>query len=392
METCYLDWAASAPPYEDIAREAVGLALEHYANTSSGHPAGKAAAASLEEARALFAGALGALAEEIVFTSGGSESDAIMLLSALNRRLPSGKGVNIVLSAVEHSAVYAQAMQLARLGVEPRLAKPGADGIVRPESVAALVDADTAIVTVMAVNNEIGAIQPLKSIGDAARAAAAAAGARRPPIFYSDAVQALGKIAFKPAELGLDAAGFSAHKLGGPRGIGALWLRRPIEPLACGGGQERGMRAGTHNLAGAWAFARAAARAVAGLGEARAAAIELERRLIEGLARIPGATVIPRGRRPGSADYSPFILSMAFPGLGGETMERALGDLGVAVSTGSACSHGAKERRILAAMGVPAADSFAAIRVSTGRSSTAAEIDYFLERAEELYGRYGPAR
>lgn len=392
MNTCYLDWAASAPPYEDIARDAVDLALEHYANTSSGHAAGKAAAAALEEARALFAGALGAAAGEIVFTSGGSESDAIVLLSALNRRQPPGKPVNIVLSAVEHSAVHAQAMQLARLGVEPRLAKPGADGIVRPECVAALVDADTAMVTVMAVNNEIGAIQPLRAIGEAARAAAAAAGARKPPLFYSDAVQALGKVAFKPGELGLDAAGFSAHKLGGPRGVGVLWLRRPIEPLACGGGQERGIRAGTHNLAGAWAFARAAVRAVSGLDEARAAAIELELRLMDGLARIPGAAVIPRGRRPGSADYSPFIVSMTFPGLGGETMERALGDLGVAVSTGSACSHGAKERRILAAMGVPTADSFAAIRVSTGRSTTAADIDYFLERAAELYGRYGPAR
>lgn len=392
MNSCYLDWAASAPPYEDIVRDAADLSLRHYANTSSGHPAGKAAAAALEEARALFARALGAAADEIVFTSGGSESDAIVLLSALNRRPAAGKAPNIVLSAVEHSAVYAQAMQLARLGVEPRLAKPGADGLVRPETVAALVDADTATVTVMAVNNETGAIQPLKAIGDAARAAAAAAGARRPPLFYSDAVQALGKIAFRPAELGLDAAGFSAHKLGGPRGVGALWLKRPIEPLACGGGQERGMRAGTHNLAGAWAFAQAANRAVAGLDEARSAALALERRLMEGLAAIPGATVVPRGRGPADADYSPFIVSMAFPGLGGETMERALGDLGVAVSTGSACSHGAKERRVLSAMGVPAAESFAAIRVSTGRSTSAAEIDYFLGRAAELYGRFGPAR
>jgi cysteine desulfurase len=381
MPSIYLDWAASAPPWHDLLQEFLLTSKTFYANTSSKHAAGKLASQRLETSRTMLAEALECPSDRLYFTSGGTEADHISLLACL---LKTGSR-SIVISEIEHSAVNEQAAILASLGVEVRRVRPDGDGFVNPGAIADAVSKDTVLVSVMTVNNETGAIQPITGI---VQAVAEASKGGRKPFFHTDAVQALGKIPFNPAALGVDGAAFSAHKLGGPRGIGALYLSKPLQVLATGGGQESGIRAGTHNLAGAEAIAKAAARACADFGKTQELARFLESRLIDGITAIPDATIVPATRKAGDPRYSPYILCASFPGLGGETMMRVLDDAGIAVSTGSACSSGKQERRVLSAMGVDKDISFASIRVSTGRDSTVSDIDTFLEMAASLYARF----
>ncbi len=381
MPSIYLDWAASAPPWPDLLRDQASTSQELFANTSSKHALGRKAGERLEASRNLLARALDCPPDRIAFTSGGTESDHIPLLACLLKR----GSRSIVISDMEHSAIDEQANILASLGLEVRRIRPDHNGFVDPAAVADAISKDTVLVSVMTVNNETGAIQP---IADLVRAIANACQGSRKPFFHTDAVQALGKLPFSPATLGVDGAAFSAHKLGGPRGIGALYLSKPLKALASGGGQESGIRAGTHNLAGAEALARAAERACADSGKAQQLARMLEARLMDGIAAIPGATMVPANRKAGNPRYSPNILCVSFPGLGGETMMRVLDDMGIAVSTGSACASGKQERRVLDSMGIDREISFASIRVSTGRDSTLEDIDTFLETASSLYARY----
>jgi cysteine desulfurase len=381
MPAIYLDWAASAPPLPDLLRGYATTSLEVYANTSSRHAAGKQAGTILEASRSLLAQVLACRPDQLSFTSGGTESDHLPLLACLLKK----EKRSIVISAIEHSAIDEQANTLASLGIEVRKVRPDGDGFIDPAVLAEAVSSDTVLVSVMTVNNETGAIQP---IAELVKAVSQAAKGGRKPFFHTDAVQALGKIPFSPSVLGVDGAAFSAHKLGGPRGIGALYLSKPLKVLASGGGQENGIRAGTHNLAGAEALAKAAERSQMEYEQAYRLARLLEARLIAGIASIPGATMIPASRKAGDPRYSPYIFCVSFPGLGGETMMRVLDDEGIAVSTGSACSSGRQERRILQAMGVDQDVSFSSIRVSTGRNSTVEDIDSFLEQASSLYFRY----
>jgi cysteine desulfurase len=398
----YLDWASTSPPDSSLLSEAAALASDFYGNPSSNHALGQAAAAKLEEARQRLAGALGARlaaatrggqsrGERLIFTSGGSEADAIVLLSFLRRKESlRDKAIHIVTTHVEHAAIYEEARIFGSLGIEVTFVNPGPDGLVKPEAVAQAMRKETALVAVMAVNNETGAIMPLSDIRKVLDSASAALGRSSPPLFHSDAVQALGKIPFRPRELGLSSAAFSSHKLRGPRGIGALWLDAEIAPLALGGGQEGGVRSGTENLQGAWAFSRAAEEAQAALDAHAAHARELEAHLLSGLSSIAGALPLPLGRQAGDPRYSPFVLSAAFPGLSGEVFARALSDDGIAVSTGSACSSNGVQRgrRVLEAMGLAPDLAFSAIRVSTGYTTQLEDIDRFLEAAGTLYRRY----
>lgn len=402
----YLDWASTSPPDRAILLEAAELAARAYGNPSSRHGPGQEARAALEESRSRLGAVLGgagggpllsasglrpAAAGRLVFTSGGSEADAIVILAVLRKKLSARAGaVHVVASSIEHSAVYEELRLLEGLGLEVSFVDPGADGLLSPAAVAGALRRETALVAAMAVNNETGAVQPLAAIARAVGEASRALGRRAAPLFHSDAVQALGKIPFEPAALGITSAAFSAHKLRGPRGAGALWLASPLEPLQVGGGQEEGLRPGTESLQGAFAFSRAAEAALASLAENRGRARALEARLLEGLP--PGALPLPLGRRAGDERYSPFILSIAFPGLSGEVLARALADEGVAVSTGAACSANARKkgRRVLEAMGLEAGLAFSAIRVSTGPTTETAEVDRFLETAAALYRRLKP--
>ncbi|MBU0928607.1 MAG: cysteine desulfurase [Spirochaetes bacterium] len=382
MAPCYLDWAASAPPYPDLLEQAAAIAYSAYGNPSSLHATGKSARAELEAARSALARSIGAEPGRVSFTSGGTEADSIPMLSTL---LAKGER-SIVISAIEHAAVFEQARVLEELGVKVIRVRPAPDGIVDPAAVADAVRRDTVLVSVMAVNNETGAVQPIGAIADALRSARG--GSERAPFFHCDAVQALGTVGFDAAATGVDGAAFSAHKLGGPRGIGALFLGRPVTPLARGGGQEGGIRPGTHNTPGAWAFCRAAERAASAREASLARARLLERALLDGARAIPGVVPLPAGRLPGDERYSPYIACLAFPGLSGEVMARLLDEAGIAVSTGAACSGAKKERRVLDAMGVARDLSFSSIRVSTGRDTAMPDIELFLERAASAYARY----
>jgi cysteine desulfurase len=382
MSTHYLDWAASAPPYPEIIKASANLALETFGNPSSRHSVGREASKLLEEARTYLAVSMGTTPEHIIFTSGGTESDAMALLSASGFK----PGVSMVISAIEHPAIDEQARFLESVGVKVFRIRPDADGVVDAAAVAHAIRKDTVLVSVMAVNNETGAIQPIRGIAEAIRTAAENFG--RTPFFHCDAVQALGKIPFNVKTAGIDGAAFSAHKLGGPRGIGALYLRKNLSPIVRGGGQERGIRPGTQNTAGAWALARAAELSLASMEAAYQKAAAFEKVLIDGVRSIPGAVIVPLSRLPGDTRYSPYIASIAFPGLGGETMARILDDEGIQVSTGSACSGGTKGRRVLDAMGVDPEVSFASIRVSTGRDTTKDDVYAFLEHASAAYLKY----
>lgn len=397
----YLDWASTSPPDPAILAEAGRLAAERFGNPSSRHALGTEARHALEEARALLGASIAPSGTgRLAFTGGGTEADALPLLAllrqALNaRRDGSIKRLHIVASEIEHAAVYEEALLLKSLGIGLSLVAPEADGRLDPLKVGAAVEKESALVAVMAVNNETGAIQPIAEIGRAVAEASRALG-RHPPRFHVDAVQALGKVAFDPAAAGASSAAYSAHKLRGPRGVGALWVAgaagapgAALEALAVGGGQEWQLRPGTESLQGAWAFAAAAHRAAAGLAERQARARALEARLIGGLASIAGALPLPLGRRAGDERYSPYILSAAFPGLSGEVLARALSDAGIAVSTGAACSSNSKRvgRRVLDAMGLEEELALGAIRVSTGELSSESDIDAFLEAADSAYRR-----
>ena len=246
----YFDWAATAIPDQDILEAALKESLAAWANPSSVHAAGKEARAALEKARSDCASVLGVQAKQIIFTSGGTESDHIPLLAILNRP---EKG-NVAVSSIEHPALREMAEELKKVGIECRLIPSDKNGFVTLEAVLQTVDAKTLFVSVMAVNNETGAVQPIQKI---AAALEEAYKGKRKPRFHVDCVQALGKVPIDFLnEPGLDSAAFSAHKICGPRGIGILYLKKEEEIFLRGGGQEGGVRSGTENLFGAIAFAK----------------------------------------------------------------------------------------------------------------------------------------
>lgn len=381
MSLIYLDWAATAPVSPEALEEYLRTSRDYPGNPSSLHRDGKDARGALEDRRARLATLMGCRPERIAFTSGGTESDGMALLSLLRRPAPG----SLVISSIEHPAVFEQAAILERLGWKVRRVDPGPDGRIDPGAVADACGPDTVLAAVMAVNNETGAVQPLAGIRRALDEAAR--GGRRIRL-HTDAVQAFGKVPFDPESEGSDSAALSAHKIRGPRGVGALYLRTPIDPLAAGGGQEGGIRSGTENLAGISAFVCAASDAVSSLEVNLARARALSDRLLEHLRQVPDARPLPEGRTAGDDRYSPWILSLTLPGLPGETAVRILSDSGFAVSTGSACSSSRRKRRVLETMGVPEALAFSAIRVSLGPTTTEAEIDSFAQALRDAYLRY----
>jgi len=420
----YLDWAATTPPDEKILRESLDGSLEDFGNPSSQHRRGKAARTLLEQCRSSLRESIfmspGTTSQPgmLYFTGSGTEADQIPLLALLRshgaRRSTADAVPHLIVSAIEHDAVLAQATLMSKMGFELSLVNPEADGRVSPAKVAALLRPSTRMVAVMAVNNETGAVQDIRGISDAIRDAevmqdreanqfdratftssrsteAGHAGGRR-LLFHVDCIQALGKIPldFLNARQ-VTSAAFSAHKLRGPRGVGALWSRSAPEPLAVGGGQEQGVRSGTENLFGALAFAACARHANQSLDLRMIEARRLEAILLEGLGAIPGALPVPASRVPADSRWSPWIVSAAFPGVGGEVMARALSDRGISVSTGSACSQAKsgrkKGRRVLEAMGIREELAFSAIRISFGATTTAGDITEFLSVADDLYRR-----
>ncbi|MBL8896803.1 MAG: cysteine desulfurase [Planctomycetes bacterium] len=369
----YLDCNATTRPRPEVVEALLPYLGERFGNASSVHRRGQAAKAALETARESVGRSLGAEhAREVVFTSGGTEGDYLALRGALRAR-PERR--HVIVSAIEHEAVLNTARALATEGCEVDLAPVDAHGVVRLDALERLLRPDTCIVSVMWANNETGVVQPLERIGALAHAVGA--------IFHSDAVQALGKLPLRVAALPLDLLSVSAHKIEGPQGVGALWIRTAAPWLAPlqGGGQERGRRPGTHHLAGIVGFARACDLATAELAEKTARWTELRDRLERGLLRsLPGVTV--HGALAERVANTSFV---SFSGVDGEAVLMLLDEYGVCVSTGSACTAGDDApSHVLLAAGVPEALARASVRYSIGRETTAEQIDETIERTAEI--------
>lgn len=367
--TAYLDWAATAIPDPEIYRRAAEKAAEAWANPSSQHREGKKAAESLENARRLCASVLGVPPETVFFTSGGTEADQIPLLSLLRRPAPG----SAVISAIEHPAVRNQAEVLKKFGWTILPVNPDADGFITPEAVLAAIREDTAFAAVMCVNNETGAIQPVEEI-----AAALKTLGKRRIHFHTDAVQAAGMFPRTPETAGIHSMAFSGHKLGAPRGCGLLYCSPKPDPFLSGGGQEKGVRPGTENLAGAWAMAFALEKTARWFAdpEQKAGAEDKAAFLFRKLTAIPGVTSIPPSRRERSGNFSPFLFQFTNAMFPGEVLVRMLSDAGICISTGSACSAKKKARPVLQAMKTGAKDAQNAFRISTGIRTTQEEIEF----------------
>ncbi len=360
----YLDYNATAPPAPEVVDRVARLMRETYGNPSSIHAYGQAAKAVLDEARASVARLIGAEPGEVVFTAGGSEADNLALRGAAEALEPSGRR-HIVTSGIEHEAVLTTCRALKRRGFSVTELRTGPDGIVAPDALEAALTPDTGLVSVMHANNEIGTVQPVTELAAVARRAGA--------LFHTDAVQSVGKIPVSVRSLGVDTLALSGHKFGGPKGTGALWVRRGVRLAASitGGRQERNRRAGTENVPALSGLGVAADLAAERLPESGPRLRALRDELEAGtLASVPGTVVNgDRERRV------PNTSSISFDGLEAESLLIALDLEGIAVSTGSACSSGSLEpSHVLRAMGLADSRARNSIRFSLGPATTPDEI------------------
>ena len=364
----YFDWASTSPCDKQILQEALDKSSIAWGNPSSVHSAGKEARTLLENAREECAKVLGVKKENLFFTSGGTESDHIPLLSLLNRP---NKGT-VLFSSIEHPAVREMALELKKCGMNIVSIPSDKNGIITPEAVKNLLTSDTVMVCVMAVNNETGAIQPVKQIADVITEFGKG---RRKPKFHVDCVQACGKIPLDISYSGIDSAAFSAHKICGPRGIGLLYLKDVIEPFLKGGGQEQNIRSGTENLFGALAFAKVLQKYY--LAEKNPESIQkyetqckISNEFVKKLSELSSCTIIPPSRLEKPELYSPWVIQAAFNKIPGQVMLRALDNEGFYISTGSACSSRKNNRPVLEAMNIPSSLSENAVRFSFGPLTT----------------------
>jgi cysteine desulfurase len=367
MVPIYLDNAATTRVAPEVADVIVACLREDFGNPSSAHRLGIAAAGRVKRARELFLAAIGderGSAGDVIWTSGGTEADALGVLGAARAR--AGRGRHVVVAAIEHPAVLGSAQKLEDEGFRATIVPVSPSGLASPDAIADAVQGDTTVVACMRVNNELGTIQPVADVAAAARR-------KRPGVHvHCDAVQALGKIPVDVRELDADSVAFSAHKLHGPKGAGALWLRKGarLAPLWSGGGQQGGLRSGTENVAGISGLAEAARLATRGLASEGARVLSLRERLTRAVldaglgARVNGA----------DAPRVAHILSLALPGIPAEPLLHALEARGVYVSAGSACASRSRgPSHVLKAIQLP--DDVGTLRVSFSRDTTAAEVD-----------------
>ncbi|MBB6480131.1 cysteine desulfurase family protein [Spirochaeta isovalerica] len=367
----YLDWAATTPPYQEAIDVMANTMKNIYGNPSSAHAPGLEAKALLNESRKKCAEMLNCKADQIIFTSGGSESNNMIIYSLLKTR---DKG-EIIVCGLEHPAAGLPVQNMAKMGAKVKQLNPDKAGLIHPEKLAKAINEKTRMVIVMLLNNETGVIQPLEELIAVVREAEIKYG--RPIHFHSDMVQALGKIPVDLQKYNVDSASFSAHKFGGPRGIGILFLKKDREFLFLGGGQERGMRPGTENLASIASMTRALELS---LQEDHKSMKKLMDLLLEGVSEIPNGEILPPERVSRRENYCDYILSLSFPPVPGEVLARVLNEKGFAISTGSACSTNKKSKTAaLTVMGFDRRISFSSVRVSIGRDTTFEEVDEFLK-------------
>lgn len=398
----YFDWAATAPSDEKILRASLEIALQYDGNPSATHKIGSSARKILEEARASCAKSLGVNSNQVIFTSGGTESDHIPLLSVLN----SPKKGRIILSAIEHPALREECAMLKKQGFEVVSVNPDKNGFICADSIVENLTPDTLFVTVMAVNNETGCVQPIYEIADAITKWAAG---KKKPHFHVDCVQAAGKIPLDLSHKGIDSAALSAHKISGPRGIGILYLSKPVNSFLVGGGQEQNIRSGTENLFGAVAFSKCLEKYYLGKnclisltqmekgtspmqGDSAAKRFEEQKEwtldFLKKLKTLENCQLVPVLREDFSeeaqAKFSPWVVQAAFLGIPGNVMVRALDAKGFCISTGSACSAKKQSRPILAAMKLGREIQDSAVRFSFGSFTSKKAMDELFEAIKDI--------
>lgn len=363
MKIAYLDNSATTPVCPQAAEKAMEMMTVCYGNPSSLHSLGAAAERELNAARQKVALLVGCRPEELIFTSGGTEANNLAVFGGTAAKRRAGR--HIVTTAVEHASVAASVTELERQGCEVTRLIPGPEGLTA-EQVAAACRPDTVLVSIMMVNNETGARFPIERIVPSVRRAAPGA------LIHCDAVQAAGKLPLNAARLGVDMMTVSSHKIHGPKGAGALFLRKGarILPRSYGGSQENGLRPGTEAVPLLAAFG-AAAEALPSFAEQEALFAALRRRLLDGLAGREGIVV------NSPADGVPYIFNLSVPGVRSETMMHFLAERGVYVSSGSACSKG-KKSPVLTALGFSAPRIDSALRLSFTHTTVPEEIDQFL--------------
>lgn len=364
----YLDHAATTPVAPEVLEAMLPYFQEFWGNPSSIHRYGRQASEGVDYARTNVAKLLQCTPKEVYFTSGGTEADNLAIFGAAMAR--EDKGKHIITSVVEHHAVSHSCEALEKRGWEMTYLPVDSTGRVDPEAVRAAIRPDTVLVTIMHANNEVGTIQPIAEIGAICREAKV--------WFHTDAVQSVGHIPTLVNELNVDMLSLSGHKLYGPKGIGALYIRRGvrIKPLIYGGGHERGMRSGTENVPGMVGLGRAVELALAEMPTEATRQAALRDKLLDGLlARIPDCMIT------GSREYRlPNNASIISKYIEGEAQLLRLDAVGIAASSGSACTSGSLDpSHVLLAMGIPVEFAHGSLRFSLGRGTTEAEIDYVLD-------------
>ncbi|HHW41152.1 MAG TPA: cysteine desulfurase NifS [Syntrophomonadaceae bacterium] len=372
----YLDHTATTPVHPDVVVAMHQVLETAFGNPSSIHTFGREAKQYLEDARIKVANLIGAQPEEIVFTSGGTEADNLAILGVAYAYQRQGN--HIITSSIEHHAVLDTCEVLSQNGFEVTFLPVDKDGIVDPDDVRKAVRKETILITVMHANNEIGTVEPIEEIAGIAR--------ENGVIFHTDAVQTAGHIPVDVEQLGVDLLSLSAHKFYGPKGVGALYVRKGIRlvPVLHGGGQERNRRAGTENIPGIVGLGKAAEIAARELGSQRVSIQKLRDRLIKGIQeRVPEVKLNghPEKRLPQNVHFS-------FAGVDGSSLLTSLDLQGIAASAGSACSSGALHpSHVLLAIGLPMELASASLRLTLGRANTEEDIEYCLEVLPEIVAK-----
>lgn len=377
MKRIYMDHSATTPVAPEVLAAMLPYFGEKFGNASSLHRSGREAKEALEDSREKVAALLGARAEEIIFTSGGTESDNLALkgIARKNRKL----GKHIITTQIEHPAILETCRALEKEGFEVTYLPVTGEGLVELSTLEASIRPDTILISVMHANNEVGTIQPLEEIGRLA--------AERDIYLHSDAVQSVGKIPVNVDDLGVDLLSLSAHKLYGPKGVGALYIRKgtKLESIIQGGGHERRLRSGTENISGIVGLARAAELAERDMPREAERLAGLRDRLAElVLGKVKDAWIngTMKKRLPGN-------LNFGFRYVEGESLLLFLDSKGICVSTGSACSsHKLEPSHVLMSLGLKAEECHGSLRITLGMSNTLDEVEYVAESIVEAVERF----
>lgn len=370
MKSVYMDHSATTPVDPEVFQAMIPYYTEIYGNSSSVHSQGQKAHRAIEQAREQVASLIGSSPGEIIFTAGGTEADNQAIITFMNHERQK-KGKHIITSAIEHHAVLHTCDFLVKQGFELTVLPVNPFGVVEPDVLRAALRSDTALVSVMHANNEIGTIQDIRTLAAISHEAGAA--------FHTDAVQTVGKIPVSVKELGVDLLSSSSHKLYGPKGIGCLYAKKGVRigSYLFGGAQERNLRAGTVNVPGVVGFGKACELAQQRLPQNTAQLKVLAQRLTRGI-----SDAIPNSRLTGHpVDRLPGSVSMVFDYVEGESILLMLDNYGIMASSGSACTSGSLDpSHVLLAIGLPHETAHGSLRLTMGKDSTQEDVDYILEK------------